>query len=163
MWQPMSDLIRRTFRLWFGQQQYCVKSGAKASNGADVAAKVRHDDAIKNDLAASVCAENPHSFHRDLPDAVHKSIERNVLEINEGSIRAAYRGNAASNARNRFNDGGLSASSDMMAFLGYGKTAKDAGFMSLSRVAPPSTLLSKSVASLNKAARCGPSAENSGT
>src|SRR5271165_1282029 len=113
MWQPVNDLIRWAFWLWFGHQQNAIERGAKSSNGGDVAAKVCHDDAIQNDFAIGICTEYPPCFHRDLSDAVQQSVERNVLEINEGSIRAAYRGNAASNARNRFNDGGL------VGFIGH--------------------------------------------
>jgi hypothetical protein len=46
MKQLISVLIRQTFRFWFRHQQYSIKRGAKASHRGDIAAKMRHNDAI---------------------------------------------------------------------------------------------------------------------
>ena len=131
----MNPLIRRTFRLWFCHQQDSVKRGAEVSNSRDIADKAGNYNSVDKDTFALGITGNLAGYaERNFANAVEESKEGRVLEINKRGISACNCGNLACDARNIFDDRFLGfVGNDGVPWL-CGRAAKNAGFLSRSRV-----------------------------
>jgi hypothetical protein len=103
----LMNLVGRAIRLWRRHEDDPIKSGSEALNSSDTAPQVSHHNTVHDGLGSRLHSEDSASFQSNLPDAIQQPKEGGIFKINEGSIGACYRGNAALNAGDNLYDGGL--------------------------------------------------------